>query len=480
MKNSGLRLFVVMTILATCGLGTAEARNPNCAGGIQYWVQAMADKGKGNFDDYRREITKAVQRLEMCVVEDTTDYEALGYLGQAYAEVDSPGPAGRAFAASIHKLAQKGDKKKVEQITSYRDHYWYLSFNEGVTNTQNGQEGYPDFAKAPADPADSVAKREASEKYQLALKSFTRASLVKPDDADTYRNLGTVYSIIGELDRAEHILQEGLKIAPSDSALLLTLRHTRVKRAVELMERGDFNDAVRMYDEFIKSDSSEQQMWVRRAEARFQLAQSFLDEERTIHFKAAGDDYVQAAAIKPNVDVLFNAANAYENADEFVLAEQALKAAQKIEPENTNVLRVLGSTLMELKKYDEAIKVLHRAVLLEPKNQVHHLLLGNAYTKAGNSDQGTAEVMVFLALKKGQTVDDAAVEAKKAAARTDAAKILASMGGPDQLNHWEGDGDQYATWFYWSKKQAFHFKDGVLVQQSDWSTANTKVRTRAK
>ena len=29
----------------------AEARNPSCAGGIQYVVQAMRDKDKGNTED---------------------------------------------------------------------------------------------------------------------------------------------------------------------------------------------------------------------------------------------------------------------------------------------------------------------------------------------------------------------------------------------------------------------------------------------
>ncbi len=63
--------------------GVAEARNPHCAGGIQYVVQAMKDKDKGNTDDYQREINKAVQQLEQCASEDPADLEALGYLGWA-------------------------------------------------------------------------------------------------------------------------------------------------------------------------------------------------------------------------------------------------------------------------------------------------------------------------------------------------------------------------------------------------------------
>ena len=64
----------------------AEARNPHCAGGIQYVVQGLNDKNKGNFDDYKREMQKAVQQLEQCASEDPADLEAVGYLGWAYAE----------------------------------------------------------------------------------------------------------------------------------------------------------------------------------------------------------------------------------------------------------------------------------------------------------------------------------------------------------------------------------------------------------
>ena len=95
-----LRSFGAPAVLAGALLfalaGIAEARNPHCAGGIQYVVQAMKDKDKGNTDDYQREINKAVQQLEQCSSEDPNDLEALGYLGWAYAEVDSAGrPAAR-------------------------------------------------------------------------------------------------------------------------------------------------------------------------------------------------------------------------------------------------------------------------------------------------------------------------------------------------------------------------------------------------
>src|SRR5215813_13234653 len=149
-------------------VGTAEARNPHCAGGIQYVVQAMRDKDKGNTEDYTREINKAVQQLEQCSSEDPADGEAIGYLGWAYCEVDSPGPAGKAFEASIKALQTKGDLKKVDWVTSNRTSYWARWFNDGIAKIQSAQQLYPDFCKNVGNDADKSQKQEAAKSYEAA------------------------------------------------------------------------------------------------------------------------------------------------------------------------------------------------------------------------------------------------------------------------------------------------------------------------
>src|SRR5215467_11759845 len=117
-------------LLATTLTGVAEARNPHCAGGIQYVVQGTRDKEKGNLEDYQREMNKAVQQLEQCATEDPADYEATAYLGWAYAELDSAGPAGKWFDVAIKGLASKNDVKKKEWAESNRNSYWAKKVNE--------------------------------------------------------------------------------------------------------------------------------------------------------------------------------------------------------------------------------------------------------------------------------------------------------------------------------------------------------------
>src|SRR6185369_11766785 len=97
------RFLAIAAMLAVLlfGAGVASARNPHCAGGIQYVVQGLRDKDRGMSEDYQREMNKAVDQLTTCSTEDPADLEAVGYLGWALAELDSCGPAGAAFQKSI-------------------------------------------------------------------------------------------------------------------------------------------------------------------------------------------------------------------------------------------------------------------------------------------------------------------------------------------------------------------------------------------
>ena len=121
--------------------------------------------------------------------------------------------------------------------------------------------------------------------------------------------------------------------------------------------------------------------------------------------------------------------------------------------------------------------MLQKAVIADPKNKQLHRQLGAVYNKAGNTAKSTEELLVYLALQQGKPAADAAAEAKTFKAGTAAANTLAKEGAPDQINQWEGDGQKYSTWFYWTKKLAYHFSgDGALASKSDWGSTTAASR----
>ena len=477
MRHRAITLGAGLAMLALAlGLaGTAEARNPNCAGGIQYLVQALRDKEKGNLEDYQREIFKAVDRLSLCSTEDPEDFEALGYLGWACAEMDSACPAGVAFEKAIAGLKAKGDKKSgLAEIN--RESYWTKNFNRGLADMQAGQAAYPEFTKEPADDGEKALKAEAANKYASAIVALDRAACLRPGDPRTARSLGTAYALTGDMLKAEAILREGLVAAPGDSDLVNALTQVRRNYAGRLLDEKKFDEAIGFYADLLKTSPNDADLFSGLANAYFQRAFTREGEARKPDFKSAGDQYDRAARIKAGeADLLFNAALAYQNGGEFALAETQWREFLKIKSEDTDAMAALGSTLAELKKYDEAAAVLHKAVNLKPREKNLHRQLGGVYARADNQPKSYEEMVVYISLERGTPAENAADAAKKAPAGSDAAKTLATLGAPEELRYWEADGQKYETWIYWGRSVAYTMRAGLQVAKSDWGAPPPKL-----
>jgi len=450
--------------------GVAGARNPHCAGGIQYVVGGLKDKNAGNIEDYQRQMQKAMQQLESCAAEDSLDYEAFGYLGWAYAEVDSCGPAGRWFAKAINGLNARGDKKKAEIATNNRDAYWINKLNDGVSKINSAQSAYPDFRKKADNDADKTLRAEAEKHYQQAIQSLTCATLLRPGNPQAYRNLGSVYLYTIEFPKAERVFREGLKAAPEDSALKAALKIARVNYANQLNDEKRYDEAIAYFGDLLKGDPENSDLHSSLGTSYLSRAQILQGDARKPDFKLAGASYQKAGELKKDdPDLFYNAAVAYQNAGEQAAAEAMWRAALKLRANDAEIMSGLAGTLAELGKYAEATSVLRSAIEVTPKDKKLHRQLGGVYTKANNNPKATEELMIYLALQNGQPAANAGAAAKAAPAGSEAAKTLAAMGAPEEVYPWEAQGDKYETWFYWTKKQAYHFKAGALSAKSDWS-----------
>jgi tetratricopeptide (TPR) repeat protein len=319
-------------------------------------------------------------------------------------------------------------------------------------------------------------KGEAEKHYRDALADLTRASLLKPDDPQTIRNLGSVHAFMGEFKQAEAMFLAGLKVAPADSTLKLSLKAARVSFARSLVDGKRYDEAISHFTEMLKSDPNDPDSHSSLGLAYFERAQKKEGDARKADFRLAGEAYARAGELKPDdADLPYNAALAFQNAGLWDKAEVQWRLAAKLRPDDVEILASLGSVLAEQKKFVEAIKTVHAAVILKPQNKALHRQLGSVYTKAGNNGKGTEELMVYLAMHSGQPAPDPAAAAKGARAESAAGKTLASEGTPDQVITWTADKETYDTWFYWTKKRAYTFKLGMLVTKSDWTAADLTV-----
>ena len=476
------RILALASIALSLAAAAAEARNPHCAGGIQYVTQGLKDKDRGNTEDYLREMNKAVDQLNQCATEDPADLEALGYLGWAYAELDSAGPAGVAFQKAIDALTAKGDKKK-DQWMQNRESYWARAYNEGIGKIKSAQEAYPDYAKTPTDE-EKTLKDEATKDFTAAVTSLTRAKLLRPTHAGTIRNLATAYALMGRFDDAEAVLTNGMKEAASDSTvgqLTEALKTVRGNRANEFLDKKDWDKAIAFYQDLAKQEPGNSDHFMGLGSALFNRAQTKQDAAKRADFKAAGDAYAKAYSLKPTgSDLGFNAALAYQYAGELAMSEGQWRQVLKQNPDDPEALSSLGSTLADMQKFDEAVQVLQRAVNLKPDNKTYFRQLGAVYSKAGNNAKSTEMLMVYMGMNTGKIAPDPVAAAKAAKAGSAAAATLASLGPPDVVYEWQSDARKLVTWFYTLKKQAYTF-DAVtfgLVQKSDWSAGGAAVANK--
>jgi len=458
---------LVAALACLAWAGSALARNPHCAGGIQYVVQGLKDKDRGNTEDYEREMRKAIEQLTMCSTEDPADFEALGALGWALAEVDSAGPAGEAFEKAIAAAQAKGDKKKIEVIVANRDHYWSIAYNDGIKNIQDGQQ----FAEA-------EAKTEAHEAFTKATTALVKAKLLRPGHAQTIRNLATAYAMDDDFERSEAVLRNGQAEAAKDTSvaqLAEALRTVRVNKANALLTANKFDDAIAYYTDLTKQEAGNSDLWMGLGNAYFKRAETKADDARKADFKSSADAYAKAYQLRPDdANLVFNAALAYQYAGELPSAEAQWRAVLQKSPDDSDALSSLGSVLADEKKFDDATQVLLKAISIKPEEKVYYRQLGAVYSKAGNNPKSTEMLVLYMAMSKGTTSADPAATAKEAKAGSAAANTLAAMGNPEKVFEWEdtGGGGALQTWFYGAKHQAFTFnKAGLLVQKSDWGAA---------
>ncbi len=461
--------------------GTAFARNPHCAGGIQYVVNGMKDKDKGNMEDYERQMHKAVAQLEICSSEDAEDFEAVGYLGWAYAEIGDFEKAGVAFQKAIDGLTAKGDKKKVEWVKNNRESYWANAFNSGIGSINTARELFDPYEKEPADDSEKSLKAEAGKNYEAAIQSLQHAADLKPADPLTARNLGIAYALMGRYEEAAKVFQKGLEAAPADSNLAQSLKGVRTQYANKLIDAKKYDEAIGYFADLIKTSPNDPDLYLGEADARFRRAQTLESDARKAAFKEAAGAYAKAAELRGgDADLSFNAALAYQNAGDWQDAVGQWEKTLSKRPDDIDALTAYAATLSEVGKTQEAVEALLKALARKPKEPTIHRQLGAVYTKANDNEKATEELMVYLALSKGKPVADPAAQAGAATKTSNAGKTFASMGAPDEVIPWEADGEKYESWFYWGKNVAFHFKGGALQVKSDWSAASKYATAESK
>jgi tetratricopeptide (TPR) repeat protein len=180
------------------------------------------------------------------------------------------------------------------------------------------------------------------------------------------------------VDEALAVVTEARRTDPASQRLLGLEAETRLRR-------GERDRAFSLYQQSIDADGSDADMHIAFAglllEAReFTRAEAVLTAART--------RFPEETSIPFQLGAVFEEQARYED------AERAFRDALLIDPKHAPSLNYLGYMLAEHgRKLDEAVKLLHEAVDLDPYNGSYLDSLGWAYFKRGAYDRARTYLM---------------------------------------------------------------------------------------
>jgi Flp pilus assembly protein TadD len=228
------------------------------------------------------------------------------------------------------------------------------------------------------------------------------------EDAGRYADANTVYAEIepgsplapaAELATARNL--ERLDRFDEAVRLLEGLATKRAGDPEPLSELGDmlrkrerFEDAVKAYDRaFARIATLKPYHW------RLLYARGIALERAKV-WERAEADFLQALAFEPDQPFVLNylGYSWVEQGRNLAQAEQMIRKAVALRPNDGYIVDSLGWVLYRLERYPEAVVALERAVELKPEDPVMNDHLGDAYWAVGRQREARFQWRTALAL----------------------------------------------------------------------------------
>ena len=256
---------------------------------------------------------------------------------------------------------------------------------------------------------------KAAELYGKALK-------LNGPDIPTMMQLVQIYNSLNKYDKSISVLQDMLKVDPSNEAIKeglsdLYVQTDRNQEALGILEdlmrshRDDFNLKARaatvylrmkdfgkadsLLDVIFTSDSS-------RTDAKFTIAQFYLDEMQhdsaTIPF--AQQIFARLIELYPNDArsyLLAGLGASYANQDS--IAEVYLDKSISIDSTNRNSWQAIGVLYYQKNDFDKMVQAMSRAVRIFPEDFRINLFYGLALNRAGRNSDAVIPLEKAVSLK---------------------------------------------------------------------------------
>jgi len=333
---------------------------------------------------------KAIEMLQADVKKNPKSDEGYYWLGIVYEAKGVLDSMLMAFNSSL----EISDKFKKE-IDYQRAFEWQESYNRGIKLFNRGR---------------NTTDADSSIMYQdLAIKEYKNAIMLEPDTADTYKNLAFAYLVTQRNEEAIEPLQKIIDLEQSEDGYAY-LGQVYYSLGANLMNEYQNNnssaDSVKGMDYLNKSISTLQEgikIYPENSDMLVTLTSAYIASDKIDIALGSAEKLVEKDPM--NKTYRYNYGVLLMSSEQYPEAETQLKKAIDIDPDYENAIYNLGVTYVKWgtqinkeaekqglisedykKKYEAALPYLEKVVEKDPTNVAIWELLGKVYSVLGMND----------------------------------------------------------------------------------------------
>ncbi len=335
----------------------------------------------------QKNYAKAIEVLQKEIAKNPKSDEGYYLLGYVYGEQSNFKDMVAAYNKSLD-ISNAFEKN----INDSKKYFWAQAYNRGVNYYQKGiKTTDPDSAKID---------------FDKSIADFESSIMIEPDSADTYRNLAFVHLSKGDNQAAIEPLTKLIEKNKGVDGYKF-LGEIYYVNGTNFKAQGDTVAALAEFDKAIKILNDGLKLYPNDSDILLTLSNAYIGANRTTE---AIEPFKKGVAAEPeNKYYRYNYGVLLLGIDDFAGAEQQFKKAIEIDPDYENAIYNLGVTYIkwgnylnkkadeegklneEYKtKYQDALPYLERAVQMKEATSQTWEFLGRIYSVLGMNDKADA------------------------------------------------------------------------------------------
>ncbi|MDA9788208.1 tetratricopeptide repeat protein [Amylibacter sp.] len=239
-------------------------------------------------------------------------------------------------------------------------------------------------AKALLDQAKSKGIKGVDfNQLELKLNEATKAQSIKPNNAESYFNMGIALQVQNKLEDAIEAYKKTLSIKPDYANAYYNI-------GIALKEQNKLEEAIEAYNKALAITPD-------HVDAYYNTGIALQEQGK---LKEAIETYNKVLSIKPDyVEAYCNMGNAFKDQGKLEDAIEAYNKALSIKPYYADAYYNMGTALQEQNKLKDAIKAYKKALAIKPGNAGAYYNMGIALKEQNNVEEAIEAYSKALAIK---------------------------------------------------------------------------------